>query len=680
MSHAENDWLEKLRDILHDADDLVDDFTAEALQKRMVTPQINFVEKVFHLFSTIGFYIDMAYRLKDVRDRLDDMAADRSKFHPLGQGVDLLVRNKEREQTYSYVFEPNIVGRDDDKKEIKKMIMETRNEVNVSVIPMTGIGGIGKTTLAQLVYNDAEVKRYFQLKMCVCVSNGFDMDAIVRKMIESATHRKCENFELEVLQTLLRKEIEGKRYLLVLDDMWSDNRERWEKFRELLQGGGRGSTIIVTTRMEVVATITGTVGSTYELKRLPEDLSWSLFRQVAFKVGQEDPRLVTIGKEIVRKCVGNPLAIRASGSLLYSKDTEYEWLSFKLCKFPGMPRNEDFDVLEILKFSYDHLPSHLKPCFAYCSLYSKDYTMDKDTLIKLWMAQGFIQSSDGNQCLEDVGDECFMQLRRRSFFQDVKEEYLGKTLCTMNDLFHDLAKSVAGTEISIADLDPGNVVKRSRHISFSSPLDSSWEIPTCLLNASKLRTFLLPVQPKASPRYLMSFSTCELIFLRFPRLRVLDLHNLWLHTLPISVGELRYLKYLDLRYNKRLVHLPSSITKLRNLQTLRLSYCEYLQELPTDICKLVSLRHLEIDGCITLTHMPLGVGQLTCLQTLTQFIVGRENISCSGLTELNSLANLRGRLAVQGLGRLKRAAIEAAGCLKRETIPSAVGFKLGIPY
>ncbi|GFZ00740.1 hypothetical protein Acr_14g0003750 [Actinidia rufa] len=165
----------------------------------------------------------MAYLLKDARDRLDDMASDRSKFYPVEQGVDLLViRNKEREQTYSYVFEPNVVGRDADKKEIKKMIMETRNEVNVSVIAMTGIGGIGKTTLAQLVYNDAEVERYFQLKMWVSgwVSLiAFDMDPIVRKMIESATHRKCENFELEVLQTLLRKEIEGKRYLLVFDDM-----------------------------------------------------------------------------------------------------------------------------------------------------------------------------------------------------------------------------------------------------------------------------------------------------------------------------------------------------------------------------------------------------------------------------------------------------------------------------
>ncbi|GFZ00762.1 hypothetical protein Acr_14g0003970 [Actinidia rufa] len=332
----------------HDADDLVDDFAAEALLKRMVTPHpINLVEKVFHFFSTIGFYITMAYLLKDARDRLDDMASDRSKFYPVEQGVDLLViRNKEREQTYSYVFEPNVVGRDADKKEIKKMIMETRNEVNVSVIAMTGIGGIGKTTLAQLVYNDAEVERYFQLKMWV---SGLFFERKLKARDTCSSLMTCE----------------------VITAKDGENSENCYRAGE---------------------------------------------EEMAFKVGQEDPRLVTIGKEIVRKCAGNPLAIRVAGSLLYSKDTEYEWLSFKLCKFPGMPRNEDFNVLEVLKF-------------------------------------------------------------------------------------------------------------------------------------------------------------------RFPRLRVLDLHNLWLHTLPISVGELRHLKYLDLRYNKCLVHLPSSITKLRNLQTLRLSYCEYLQEL-----------------------------------------------------------------------------------------------------
>ncbi|PSS11944.1 Disease resistance protein [Actinidia chinensis var. chinensis] len=434
MSHAEKVWLEKLCDVLHDAGDLVDDFAAETLLERMVTPPINLVEKVFHFFSTIGFYITMAYLLKDARDRLDDMASDRSKFYPVGKGVDLLViRNKEREQTYSYVFEPNVVGRDADKKEIKKMIMETRNEM-------------------------------------------------------------------------------------------------------------------------------------------------------AFKVGQEDPRLVTIGEEIVRKCAGNPLAIRVAGSLLYSKDTEYEWLSFKLCKFPGMPRNEDFNVLEVLKFSLCHLEIDGCIILTHMPLGVGQLTC-LQTLPQFIVGWEYISCSGLTELnsLANLRDGLVVQgwgrsKFRRSFFKDVKEEYLGKTHCIMNDLFHDLAKSIAGTEISIADLDPGNVVKRS-HVSFSSPLDSSWEVPTCLLNASNLCSFLLPVQPKASPCYRMSFSACELIFLRFPRLRVLDLHNLWLHTLPISVGELRHLKYLNLRYNKCLVHLPSSITKLRNLQTLRLSYCEYLQEL-----------------------------------------------------------------------------------------------------
>ena len=119
--------------------------------------------------------------------------------------------------------------------------------------------------------------------------------------------------------------------------------------------------------------------------------------------------------EIVRKCKGIPLVIKTIGSLLYFKNSEQEWLSFKNKDFSNVNKKE-IDIPPTLKLSYDHLPSHLKQCFAYYSLFPKDYQIEKEALIKLWMAQGFIKLSGQNQCLEDVGHEYFMELLWRSFF------------------------------------------------------------------------------------------------------------------------------------------------------------------------------------------------------------------------------------------------------------------------
>ncbi|KAL0429242.1 UNVERIFIED_CONTAM: Disease resistance protein RGA2 [Sesamum radiatum] len=232
LSHADQDWLEKLHDVLHDADDLVDDFTTKTLKNRLV-----------------------AQRNVIARQIIVSQASNTEEVH-------------------FYVYEPYVVGREDDKKQLIGLLKNTRNEENVSVIPIIGI----------------EV---------------FDVKAIVQKMLESATQKTFENFDMNQLLTLLEKEISRKRFLLVLDNVWNKNRDDWLNLKGLLLSGARGSQVIVTTRMEVVATICGTA-PLYVLEGLSEETSWSLFKQVAFKsrADMENPQMVSIGKEMVRKCLG----------------------------------------------------------------------------------------------------------------------------------------------------------------------------------------------------------------------------------------------------------------------------------------------------------------------------------------------------------------------------------------
>ncbi|KAI3445044.1 hypothetical protein Pfo_001709 [Paulownia fortunei] len=652
LSHADQDWLEKLHDVLHDADDLVDDFATKTLKNQLMA-QRNVAVKVNNFFSTLGFYVVMAKKIRDIRGRLDDMAGDRTKFGLSRQVIVSQPRNIQ--EVHSFVYEPCIFGREDDKNQLIDLLKNTRNEENVSVIPIIGIGGVGKTTLAQMVYNDEEVKKMFESRMWVSVSDVFDVKIIVQKMLESATQKKFENFDMDQLQTLLEKEISRKKFLLVLDNVWNKNRDNWLKLKELLLSGARGSQVIVTTRMEVVATIFGTIPP-YVLQSLSQDMSWSLFKQVAFRsrADMENPQRVTTGKEMVRKCLGVPLAIRVLGGLLFSKSEE-EWCYLKDIE-PSDIGQSGNSILQILKFSYDHLPSHLKRCFTYCSLFPKGYVIDKSTLVNLWIAQGLVPLFYKNQSLDDAGNECFMELLSMSFFQDVKIDGLGNIQsCKMHDFLNDLAKSVAGVVNVMSDLDGTDIVERTRHVSLQSGTNISWEIPKALLKADRIRTFLLPIQSMSYDR-LITKSACASILACFLCLRVLDLHDSGTELVPSSIKKLQHLRYLDLSKNK-LRRLPKSITRLLNLQTLKLSHCGDLERLPEGIKDMASLRHLELDDCANLTYMPRGLGKLTSLRTLTMFIVGKGNTSSAyaGLDELHNLNNIRGELRITNLGRLKEA-------------------------
>ena len=258
-------------------------------------------------------------------------------------------------------------------------------------------------------------------------------------------------------------------------------------------GSARGSRILVTTHSEIVAKISQSIQPRV-LKGLDDQQSWSLFKKMAFKEGEEqkNARFVEIGKEILKKCAGVPLAIRTIGHLLYFKKSEIEWRSFKTNELSNICQNES-DILPTLKLSYDYLASHLKQCFAYCSLFPKDYEIDKSSLINMWMAQGFITLYDEKQCPEDVGHEYFMDLLWRSFFQEAKKDEFGNiSKFKIHDLMHDLAIQVTGSDCTTINSKVKVIKEKTRHVLFEDRLHSSLEIPISLCKERRIRTFLLP--------------------------------------------------------------------------------------------------------------------------------------------------------------------------------------------
>ncbi|XP_060670460.1 putative disease resistance protein RGA1 [Ziziphus jujuba] len=535
--HRVRIWLKRLVDVVYEADDLMDDFSPEALQQQLMNGS-NMGKKVRTFFSSsnqLVFRRTMAHKIKDINYRLAAIGGNRTDFHLEVRHVESRVVLGAREQTY--IPEEEVIGRESAREAILDLLLDPKVEKDVSVLPIVGLGGIGKTTLAQIVYNHKKVQTNFDLKIWVCVSDSFDVKSLVEKIIKSATNHCEENQEMGQLLRKLQMEINGKRYFLVLDDVWNEDKQKWIELESLLSSGAKGSRIIITTRSLRVGKITTSTMEPYMLRPLDKVNSWSLFKNVAFKLGHEpnNPNTKKAAMEIVDRCAGIPLAIRTIGKMLYFKNPEAEWSSFLEMDFSKMHPSEN-DILPALKLSYDNLPSNLKHCFAYCSLFLKDHDIVVEDLIKLWMAQGFIESSPSSQSLEEVGYWYFDELLSYSFFQEVKTNNRTKKVeCKMHDLMHDLATYVAGTECATWDFDRENIDGRIRHVSFASDLVSS------------------------------------------------GLHNSGLKTVPNSIGKLKHLSFQEF---------PRDFNKLVNLRHLENEGCDSLTHMPSGLGKLTNLRTL----------------------------------------------------------------------------------------
>jgi Leucine-rich repeat (LRR) protein len=453
----------------------------------------------------------------------------------------------------------------------------------------------------------------------------------------------CYVTDLNQLQLKLNECLMGKKFLLVLDDVWNENFDHWETFCKPFKYGTQVSKVLVTTRNYSVALVMRASAMSHHLKELPEEDSWSLFAKHAFHDGNSNAHgeLEVIGRKIMKKCKGVPLAIKAIGGVLRSKPDVDEWDKILESVLWDLQIDE-MGILPALRLSYKYLSSHLKRCFAYCSLFPKDYAFKKDQLILLWMAEGFLQQPK-NKTMEEVGNEYFLTLESRSLFQKSSDN---NSCFVMHDLVSDLAKSISGQFILRLEGDCSHeIVNNTRHLSYFSKQEfHSLKKFETLHKAKRLRTFLhLNMFSYPWPKYRLNGKVLHDLLPTLRCLRVLSLLRYENFTeLPDSIGKLKYLCYLDLSFT-RVQRLPDSICQLCNLQTLILSMCEQLVALPREMYKLINLQHLDIFGT-RITEMPEKLGRLKRLQTLTKFIIGKRSGSC--IRELGKLTNLRGSLSI----------------------------------
>ncbi|XP_034926682.1 putative disease resistance RPP13-like protein 1 [Populus alba] len=613
------------------------------ITKLAVKNWLNDVKHAVYEAEDILEEIDYEYLLSKDIDRPDSNWGDLRHIECTGGWRPLSV-----EKQLHWLSESLVYGRDADKEAIMEHLLTQHNTdgSNLCAVSIAGMGGIGKTTLAQLIYNDERVDECFELKAWVWASQQFDVARIIKDILDKINASTCRTKEPD---ESLMEAVKEKKLLLVLDDAWNVEYIEWKKLLLPLQYVEHGSKIVVTTWDEDVARVTQTVIPCHRLNVISDEYCWELFARDAFSGVNSGAvsSFEAFGREIVKRCKGLPLAAKTLGGLLHSVGDVKQWEKISNSSLWG---SSNENIPPALTLSYYYLPSHLKRCFAYCAIFPKGYVFKKDGLITEWMAQGFLVQPRGVEGMEDIGEKYFDDLVSRSLFQQSTLD----SFFSMHDLISDLAEYALGEFCFKLGINESgsrlegehscSLPERTRYLSITSAAayGEGLRIFRSIHGVQHWRT-LFPlrisreVDIEALNDILPNLKRLRILYLCQPK----DISSQLLN----SIGNLKHLRHLNLSWTT-IERLPESVCTLYYLQSLLLKMCRHLMELPSNLSNLVDLQHLDIEGT-NLKEMPPKMGKLTKLRFLESYIVGKD--SGSSMKELGKLSHIRKKLSIRNL-------------------------------
>nr|XP_019703709.1 putative disease resistance protein RGA1 [Elaeis guineensis] len=642
-----SNWVRELKDIMYDADDIIDLCIIEGGKLSESHQSIYVVCHPFPLFSCFSymkFCHEIGIRIIDLNNRLKEIVEDRSALPKLEEYTNQVVQvsRVNPRQTFPIEVNSDIIGTQIEGATqglVDSLVKEDKQKY--WILGIVGMGGIGKTTLASNIYNDERIKESFPIRVWVCVSKDFSETKLLKEIIRGANgnYGQAET-KAELIPNL--SSVLSRRFIIVLDDIWEA--KVWEDLlRYPLEGAAASGRIVMTTRdVNMAKNMSALV---HHVDQMNTDDGWALLCKKVFRDDEKEEilNLKKIGIKIVEKCDGLPLAIKALAGILRSKQrSRIEWNKVLTSDSWSMSQLQT-ELPGALFLSYEDLSSDLKQCFLYCSLYPEDHLMNREDLIRFWLAEGFVKPQ-GDALLEDLAEHYYKELNWRNLLQPYPRS-LDDSQCKMHDLLRSLALFLIGDESTFVGDEKTcktNPLIKLRRLSISN-MGEKLEIPDAVKKQKCLRTLIAWNSPRTK--------IIEHELGRLGQLRVLDLTGTGLESLPDSIGNLLHLRHLDLdRTNVK--NLPERIGRLQNLQTLNLSGCKSLHSLPKAVTCLRNLRCLRLPGT-PLSHLPKGIGKLRNLVYLEGFVVGddggEEDQGCD-LEELQSLYQLR----VLEIDRLER--------------------------
>ncbi|XP_064971668.1 protein RECOGNITION OF PERONOSPORA PARASITICA 7-like [Musa acuminata AAA Group] len=457
-----------------------------------------------------------------------------------------------------------------------------------AVISIVGMGGSGKTTLANKVYNSQAVKDHFQCRAWIVVSQSYTAREILTNIMKQTTNIESNQiWEMDEaeMKNKIKKHLKRTRFLVVMDDIWKVS--DWETIKTAFPEEYTASRVLLTTRKMDVAETADPDSPPHHLKLLESEESWTLFCKNAFSNACCPPHLQHFQDKIIQKCGGLPLAIVVLAGLLRRKHEAHEW-SQTLERISHAPNKTDDQTHKILALSYNDLPHHLKSCFLYFAAFPEDDDIDADRLMRLWIAEGFVGSDLEGRTMEDLAEMYLIELISRCMIQVGRRNLIrGVGSVRIHDLLLDLARHEARKLnfcISIWDKGDSTDVRR-----LSITDDVGVLLYTSLgLSIPKLRSLLFHLT------YDVDMPSKSMIR-GFKFLRVLDLLRVYIESLPSEIGDLILLRYLALSLS-HVKELPSTIGNLCHLQTFILVGDEFT--IPDSFWKIQTLRHFMVDSPI----------------------------------------------------------------------------------
>ncbi|RCV41414.1 hypothetical protein SETIT_9G134100v2 [Setaria italica] len=653
-------WVRELKDVMYDADDILDlcqimeggeDPSSSAAARKATSGCWN-IPAMFFCFRNPVVAHEIGKKIQALNKRLEDLEKRSSRFGFIKQAINssgYSINNainpwsNSNTKTGSIIIKSDVVGEkieEDTKKIVDLLIRNVDSRVglnsnNVIVdLAITGMGGIGKTTLARMVFGDSRVEENFEDRIWLSVNQEVNEISVLQSLLASF-RAKHEGFvgNKDLLERALKDTVrQKKKFLLVMDDVWSE--KVWnDLLRVPLSHGASGSRVMVTTRNDGVA-YGMKAQHLHRVDKLQTEDAWILLKnQVVLNESDEADvdELRSIGMEIVKRCDRLPLAVKVLGGLLRCKSrTRDAWTdvtSHNTWSTTGI----DEDINKAVYLSYEDLPSHLKQCFVYCSLIPKGKLIMRGTMVQLWIAAGHVHNK--MSAPEKLAKEYYKELVSRNLLEPNKN-YYSRAACSMHDVVRSFTQYIIKDEgILVSD---GQDVNRSlstaklRHLSISNKAVGHDTL-----------------QKQALLRTLMLFGSSTIVELKdllnnLSCLRVLHLEDINLVELPDSICHLKHLRSLCLP-GTSISTIPQGIGDLKFLQAIDLRGCANIHQLPNSILKLRKLRSLNLNNT-AITSVPRGLGKLEDLVKIWGFPTHYSDESTGGwcsIEELRPLSKLQ---------------------------------------
>ncbi|KAL7235147.1 hypothetical protein ACSBR1_018609 [Camellia fascicularis] len=464
QTEGEKTWVDNVRDLTYKAENIIDEFMYHMNKQEVQGKFRRYLCQIVYAPKNLWVRHRIATQLQEINNTIKAIPERNQRYgvdHVEGANSGLASSSHDHQgqkpnnaKDTLLVKDDDLVGIEDGKQQLLGWLMD--KELQRTVISVVGMGGSGKTTLVAKAYNNQTVKQRFHCYAWITVSQTYVVDDLLRSIIKEFYLATMEAVPLDLsskshreLLEMISNYLKSKRYVVVLDDVWSRN--LWQHISVSLPDEGKGSRVILTTRKEDIASFNfGVEHHVHRMNPLSMDDAWDLFCMKAFSSNRSrccPKELESLAYDLVAKCEGLPLAIVALGGVMSAKHMESDWrkaynsLSWELSNNPGLEA-----VKTILLYSFNDLPCQLKHCFLYCFLFPEDYPIRRKRLIRLWMAEGFVEKRKG-LTVEEVADSYLMDLVCRSMLQVTMRNPSGRPKeCKMHDLVREIALSTSETE------------------------------------------------------------------------------------------------------------------------------------------------------------------------------------------------------------------------------------------